>query len=105
VEFYVKYDYKRAAILKSAGMSVGKVIGSNIFDGPIPIGLGGIISTTNMESSLLKFYLPVLLAVTLLVLVFLKTKRGISKPEGLILIVTFLLYIAIKLFFEGKNSF
>lgn len=95
-----------AAIRKSAGMSVGNVIGSNIFDGLIPIGLGGIISTTNMELNLLKFDLPVLLAVTLLALIFLKTKRGISKPEGILLILLFLLYITIKLiFFEGINPF
>ncbi|MCE9537977.1 MAG: sodium:calcium antiporter, partial [Bacteroidetes bacterium] len=88
-----------AAIRKSAGMSVGNVIGSNIFDGLIPIGLGGIISTTNMERNLLNFDLPVLLAVTLLVLIFLRTKRGISKPEGVALIVIYLSYIAIKIFF------
>lgn len=95
-----------AAIRKSPGMSVGNVIGSNIFDGLIPIGLGGIISTTNIEGDFLKFDLPVLLAVTLLVLVFLKTKRGISKLEGIILIIIFLLYIAIKLiYFERINPF
>jgi cation:H+ antiporter len=95
-----------AAIRKSAGMSVGNIIGSNIFDGFIPIGLGATISTTNMEGSLLKFDLPVLLAVTLLVLFFLKTKRGISKFEGVILIIIFVLYISTKLFFfEGKYPF
>ena len=95
-----------AAIRKSSGMSIGNIIGSNIFDGFIPIGLGGLISTTNMEANLLKFDLPVLLAVTLLVLIFLKTKRGISKPEGIILITIFLIYIATKLFFfEGKYPF
>ncbi len=95
-----------AAIRKSAGMSVGNIIGSNIFDGLIPIGLGGAISTTNMEGNLLKFDLPFLLTVTLLVLIFLRSKRGISKPEGIILISIFLLYIAIKLFyFEGINPF
>lgn len=95
-----------AAIRKSAGMSVGNIIGSNIFDGFIPIGIGGVISTTNMDSNLLKFDLPTLLAMTLLVLIFLRTKRGISKIEGISLIIIFLLYLAIKLFyFEGINPF
>ncbi len=87
-----------AAIRKSAGMSVGNVIGSNIFDGLIPIGLGGTISTTFMEKDLLYFDLPILFGVTLLVLLFLKTERGISKPEGATLIVLYFLYIASKLF-------
>lgn len=95
-----------AAVNKSAGMSVGNVIGSNIFDGLIPIGLGGVISTTHIEAKLLTFDLPILLAATLLVLIFLKTKRGISKFEGITLITIYLLYIALKLFyFEGVNLF
>ncbi len=92
-----------AAIRKSAGMSIGNIIGSNIFDGFIPIGIGGVISTTNMDSNLLKFDLPALLAMTILVLIFLRTKRGISRIEGISLIAIFFLYIAIKIFyFEGK---
>jgi len=95
-----------AAFRKSAGMSVGNVIGSNIFDGFVPIGVSGVISTTNMEPGILKFDLPVLAAFTVLVLIFLKTKKGISRPEGIILILAFLLYISAKLFFiEGITLF
>lgn len=95
-----------AAMRKSAGMSIGNVIGSNIFDGFIPIGLGGVISTTNMEDHLLKFDIPFLFVVTILVIVFLRTKRGISMPEGIILITIYLLYIGIKLFYhERLNPF
>lgn len=87
-----------AAIRKSAGMSVGNIIGSNIFDGLIPIGIGGSISTLKIESNLLTFDLPFLFAVTFIVLAFLKTQRGISKKEGLILIAIFLFYVSLKLF-------
>ena len=86
-----------AAIRKSAEMSVGNIIGSNIFDGLIPIGLGGLISTTSMENHLLKFDLPILLGVSLLVVLFLRTKRGISKPEGIALIAIYLIYILLKI--------
>lgn len=95
-----------AAFKKSAGMSVGNVIGSNIFDGLIPIGIGGVISTTKIEGFLLHFDLPFLFAVTLLVLLFLWTKRGISFIEGVVLIFLFFLYLLVKLFyFEGINLF
>ncbi|MGZ5242975.1 MAG: sodium:calcium antiporter [Bacteroidia bacterium] len=85
-----------AAFRKSAGLSVGNIIGSNIFDGLIPIGLGGVISQTKVESSLLYFDLPFLFAITILVLVFLTTQRGISQREGLIMISAYLLYIFSK---------
>jgi cation:H+ antiporter len=91
-----------AAIRKSGGMSVGNIIGSNIFDGLIPIGLGGVISTTNMDLALLQFDLPYLLAVTVFALTFLQSKVGISKLVAIALIVSYILYLAIKLFyFEG----
>ncbi len=85
-----------AALRKSAGMSVGNVIGSNIFDGLIPIGLGGVISTTKIESSLLNIDLPILFAATFIVLVFLRTKRGISIIEGIALLAIFFLYLTLK---------
>jgi cation:H+ antiporter len=85
-----------AALRKSAGMSVGNVIGSNIFDGLIPIGLGGVISTTKIESNLLNVDLPILFFSTLIVLVFLRTKRGISIFEGITLIAMFFLYLTVK---------
>ncbi len=85
-----------AALNKSAGMSVGNVIGSNIFDGLIPIGLGATISTVKIEQNLLMIDVLILLVVTLLVLFFLSTKKGISKLEGIIMIVMFVLYLLLK---------
>jgi len=85
-----------AAFRKSVGFSIGNIIGSNIFDGLIPIGLGGVISTTNLENNLLRFDLPVLTGVTLLVMTFLFTKRGISVLEGIFLIFIYLAYLFIK---------
>lgn len=87
-----------AALKRAPELSVGNIIGSNIFDGFIPIGLGGLISTTYLETNLLKFDLPVLLIATTLVLIFLNSKRGISKVEGIILILIYLSYMFIKVF-------
>jgi cation:H+ antiporter len=87
-----------AALKKSAGMSVGNVIGSNIFDGLIPIGLGGTISTVKVEQNLLMIDVPVLFGATALVLFFLSTKKGISKLEGISMIVMFVLYLLLKIY-------
>lgn len=87
-----------AALKKSADMSVGNIIGSNIFDGLIPIGLSGLISTTRIDSNLREFDLPYLFFASLLVMLFLRTKRGISKPEGIVLILLFISYLVLKLY-------
>jgi len=73
------------AFKKSYQLSIGNIIGSNIFDVFIPIGLGGLISTVEMEKTLLHFDLPFLLFASVLVIIFLLTKRAISKMEGLFL--------------------
>lgn len=85
-----------AARRKSAGMSIGNIIGSNIFDGLIPIGLGGLVSTTRIEQNLLVFDLPFLLGITMLAIIFL-ARKGISKIEGIILLLLFAIYVAIKM--------
>lgn len=87
-----------AAMKKSAGISVGNIIGSNIFDTLIPIGIGGSITKISMESNLLKFDLPILFAITLLVILFLATKKGISKREAIALIALYLIYVLVKIF-------
>lgn len=89
-----------AAFRRSAGMSVGNIIGSNVFDGLIPIGLGGLISKVTFENVLLIIDLPFLLFVTVLVLIFLRSKRGISLIEGIILIALFFAYLILRLFFS-----
>lgn len=93
-----------AAMKKSAEMAVGNIIGSNVFDTLVPIGLGGFISQVTMENNLLKFDLPVQFVITLLVVIFLATKRGILRTEAIVLIIIYLLYVIAKLFlFEGNN--
>lgn len=85
-----------AAYRKSSGMSVGNIIGSNVFDGFIPIGVGGSISTIHMGKNLLRFDLPFLAAVTLLALLFLRSPKGLSKAGGFILITGYVIYLTIK---------
>jgi len=86
-----------AAMRKSVEMSVGNIMGSNIFDTLVLVGLGGAISQISMESNLLRFDLLVQLGISLLVLIFLKTQRGISKVEAVVLIVLYLVYVGVKI--------
>lgn len=85
-----------AAFRKSTGMAIGNIIGSNIFDGFIPIGLGGVISTVNVERNVLQFDIPALALVTILVLILLRTKRGVSRPEAIIMIALYVIYVALR---------
>jgi cation:H+ antiporter len=81
---------------KASGLSVGDLIGSNIFDMLIPIGVGASISELKIEKSLILFDLPFLLLLSFIVLFFFYKKKGLQKIEAFVLIGLFVLYAALK---------
>lgn len=86
-----------AAFRGSGELSMGNIIGSNIFDGFIPVGIGALISTTKVEEEILYYDLPFLLFATILVLIFLTRQRGISKTEGSLMVLIYLTYLVMKM--------
>ncbi len=86
-----------AAKNKAIGLSIGNIIGSNIFNMLIPVGIGGSISELNIEKKIIWFDLPFLFILSLTVLLFLYKKRGLQKIEAVIIIGIFILYASLKL--------
>ncbi len=82
---------------KAKGLSVGNLIGSNIFDLLIPVGVGAFISELQFEKKLLWFDLPFLFILSLTVLLFFSKKKGLQRVEAVILIGLFMLYAALKI--------
>ncbi len=82
---------------KASGLSVGNLIGSNIFDMLIPVGVGASISELKIEKSLILFDLPFLFLLSFIVLFFFYKKKGLQKIEAVILIGLFVLYAALKI--------
>ena len=82
---------------KASGLSVGNLIGSNIFDMLIPVGMGASISELKIEKSLIIFDLPFLFLLSFIVLFFFYKKKGLQKIEAVILIGLFVLYAALKI--------
>jgi cation:H+ antiporter len=85
-----------AVIKKKSHLSVGNVIGSNIFDLLIPIGAASMIADINVDWAVLYYDIPVLLFTSTIVLWFLQRKRGLQRWEGIGLIVIYLIYAVIK---------
>lgn len=80
-----------------ASLSVGNVIGSNIFDLLIPVGLAAAISPLSVTSATLWLDLPALALATVALLIFLLRRRGIQKPEALALIVLYTGYATLRI--------
>ncbi len=86
-----------AARKKALGLSVGNLIGSNIFDLLIPVGVGASISEIKVDKMLIYFDLPLLFVLSLLVLFFFYKKRGIQRTEAMILIAFYGVYAFLKI--------
>jgi cation:H+ antiporter len=86
-----------AALKERARMSVGNLVGSNIFDTLVPVGAAAAITTLRFDGNLLRYELPFLFFLTLIVLVFFLRKRGIQKGEALIVLALYGGYLLLKL--------
>ncbi|MDH3710766.1 MAG: calcium/sodium antiporter [Cyclobacteriaceae bacterium] len=87
-----------AALKKATGLSVGNIIGSNIFDILIPAGVGATISEIKVEKPVLHFDTPILFVVTAIVLIYFYKKKGLQKKEAVSLVAVYVIYIILKSF-------
>ncbi len=85
-----------AILKKRTHMSVGNIIGSNILDTLLPIGVAAVISAVTFERSLLLFDLPYIFVMTAIVLALFFWKRGLGRTQGVIILSLYGLYVAIK---------
>ena len=86
-----------AILKKKTQMSVGNIIGSNILDTLLPIGIAAVISPVFFERQLLYYDIPFILILTGTVLFFFLRKRGIKRTEGAIILSLYFGYVLFKL--------
>ena len=86
------------AVLKGKHhMSVGNLIGSNIFDTLLPIGVAAIISGVHFSQPMLYLEVPYLFILTTVVLVFFLHDKVFRKHEAAIILAMYLGYAAYKI--------
>jgi cation:H+ antiporter len=87
-----------AAVVKGHNrMSVGNVIGSNVFDTLVPIGAAAVIAPLGFDSGMLRLEVPYLFFVTTLVLFFFLYKRGIQRWEAAVVLGLYCVYVFTRL--------
>ncbi|MBW2974454.1 calcium/sodium antiporter [Candidatus Woesearchaeota archaeon] len=77
-------------------IAVGNILGSNIFNSLVVMGIPGLISNINIPRSIITFSLPLMVIATL-IYYFITEDKEITKWEGYMLLVFYIFFIA-KLF-------
>lgn len=92
-----------AARAGNAGITIGNVVGSNILNILIILGVTAVIIDVAIQKSTIKYELPFMLVITGVLLILGLTGNKIVFWEGVVLWVLFLLYLA-YLFKMAKNG-
>lgn len=92
-----------AALRNNAGITIGNVVGSNILNILIILGITAIIVSVPVAKSTIKFDIPLMIAATLLLMIFGYTGCEISFAEGIALWVVFVGYLVYMFVMAKKN--
>jgi cation:H+ antiporter len=81
-----------AALAGNSAIAVGNVVGSNIGNIALILGLSALISPTPVHARVIRIDMPIALAVSLLMILFLRDQQ-ISRIEGGLLVAGLILYV------------
>jgi cation:H+ antiporter len=85
-----------AAILKKQrGLSIGNIIGANILNLAWVLGTCSLVTIIPFNTQNLRFDIPVMLLMTVLLLVFGFTGERLSRREGAVLLTIYAIYVAV----------
>ena len=93
-----------AALKGTSEIAVGNVVGSNILNILLILGITSIIAAVPVQKSTLKFEIPFMIAITVIMLFMCLSGREVSFLEGIILWILFLSYLAYLYFLSVKDN-
>ncbi len=92
-----------AALKGTAGIAVGNVVGSNILNILVILGLTGVITSVAVQKSTLLYEIPYMLIIMIALLFLGMHGNSINLVEGIIFWVLFIVYLA-YLFVMAKKG-
>ncbi|MBI3755400.1 MAG: calcium/sodium antiporter [Deltaproteobacteria bacterium] len=82
-----------AAFKKEADISIGNIVGSNIFNILFILGVTGIIQPIAVNPEALKFHMPVIIFFSLIFFVFMSIGSVLSRLRGALLVLLYIGYV------------
>lgn len=92
-----------AGIKGNAGITVGNIVGSNILNILIILGVTALITNVAIQKTTFKYEIPYMLLITAVLLVMGMTGNEITFIEGVILWILFIAYL-LYLYFLAKRA-
>lgn len=92
-----------SALQGSADMSIGNIIGSNICNLLLILGISAAISPVKFQKTTTRIEIPMCFAITLVFLAISNTKKTLSSLDGIILLVLFVGFICYTLYVAKKG--
>ena len=92
-----------AALKGSAAITVGNVVGSNIMNILVILGITAVITSIRVADSTIRIEIPFMLAISLVFLYFGYTGNEITFIEGVMLWVLFIVYLGYLFYMAKKN--
>ena len=93
----------KSSLSHYGSISIGNVVGSNIFNIAVIIGLAALLRPLKAQVQLIRWDTPVMIGVALL-FVFFFSDQLISRTEGLIFTIMILLYTILNGYFAQQES-
>lgn len=93
----------QAALADNAGISVGNIVGSNILNILIILGITAVITNVAIQKSTLIYEIPFMTGITVLFMIFGITGAEITFAEGIVLWICFIAFL-IYLFVMSKKG-
>ena len=82
---------------KAAGISVGNIVGSNIIGALLALGSSALVGGWQVDYKVARFDLPFMLLVSVVLVLFLLTKKRLDRKESILLILLYGVYASLKL--------
>ncbi len=92
-----------AALKDNAGITIGNVVGSNILNILIILGITAVITSVAVSASTVRYEIPYMIVITLLLMFLGYTGGKVTFWEGAVLWVAFILYLGYLLYMAKKN--
>ncbi|MDD6286095.1 calcium/sodium antiporter [Candidatus Methanosphaera massiliense] len=93
-----------SALNHSNAIAISNIVGSNIFNLLVVVGITAIIYKIDIDDVSLKQDFPVLLISSILLLLFIVTSSQISRIEGIIFLIGIIAYVALLIVKSKKES-